>query len=425
MRRMAVSVFALVAVVAGATGCVPRPHHELLVTSGGDGVDAVPGDGVCEATSGAGDCTLRAAVLEANALSAGSPAPVRVTVTLDVDVTLGLAGAGEDLGATGDLDLDLGASEVRVDGAGHDVDASGLDRAFDVRTGSVVLDHVVVTGGRSVGPGGGMRTTEGTTTSVVRSTFVDNRSTVHGECFASRYFDGCQVSGTATWGGTSPIGGGAISSAGRLAVVASTFEANAADSDVDPTCRQGSPQWATCPATWGGAIQSTGELYVGISTFVQNDVVLPWEGVDLNGEVLTHPYEIYTEWFGPAIHASGPSQVVSSTVVDDRPEPARAVVASTVRTSIVVSPSCGTPVIDADHNLRSPFPCGAPAPSGLGELGDNGGQTRTVLPVATSLAVDAIPWESCLGYTADQRSEPRVEGQPCDIGAVERQPSDP
>ena len=94
-------------------------------------------------------------------------------------------------------------------------------------------------------------------------------------------------------------------------------------------------------------------------------------------------------------------------------------VAETVRSSIVVSPSCAAPVIDADHNLRSPHPCGAPAPAGLGELADNGGQTRTVLPVATSPAVDAIPWESCLGYTADQRSEPRVEGQPCDIGAVQ------
>ena len=336
-------------------------------------------------------------MLEANALSAGSPVPVRVTVTLDVDVTLGLAGAGEDLGATGDLDLDVGASEVRVDGAGHHVDANGLDRAFDVRTGRVGVDDLIVTGGRSVGPGGAMRIAEGTTTTVVSSTFVDNRSTVHGECFASHYFDGCQVSGSATYGGTSPIGGGAISSAGRLAVVASTFEANVADSDVDPTCRAGSPQWATCPATWGGAIQSTGELYVGISTFVQNDVVLPWEGVELNGQVQTHPYETYTEWFGPAIHASGPSQVVSSTVVDDRPEPARAVVAATVRSSIVVSPSCGTPVIDADHNLRSPFPCGAAAPSGLGELADNGGLTRTVLPVATSLAGRCHPVGELLG----------------------------
>jgi hypothetical protein len=412
MRRMVVIVVALAAALVGLAGCVPRPHHELVVSSGGDGVDAVPGDGVCEATSGSGDCTLRAAVLEANALAAGSLVPVLVTVTLGVDVTLASAGTGEDLGATGDLDLDVGSSELRLDGAGHQVDAAGLDRAFDVRTGTVVLDRVVVTGGRSVGPGGGMQTADGTATSVLRSTFVDNRSLVHGACFASHYFDGCkEASG---YGGTSPIGGGAISNTGRLTVLGSTFESNGADSDIYLTCIGGSPQWLTCAATWGGAIQSTGDLYVGISTFAQNDVLVPG-GPN---------YDLWSEHFGAAIHASGPSQVVSSTVVDTAPLPDRAVVATTVRSSIVVSPSCGEPAIDADHNLRSPEPCGTPATSWLGALADIGGPTRTALPAATSLGVDAIAWADCLGYTADQRGEPRVEGQPCDIGAVERQPAD-
>jgi len=414
MRRIALLVVALAVAAAGLAACVPRPHHELLVSSGGDGVDATPGDGVCEATPGAADCTLRAAVLEANALVAGSPVPVLVTVTLGVDVTLGLAGSDEELGATGDLDLDVGASEVRLVGAGHRVDAAGLDRAVDVRTGTVVVDEVVITGGRSVGPGGGMRTANGTSTSVVRSTFADNRALVHGACFASAYFDGCQAA--ASYGGTEPIGGGAIANAGRLAVVSSTFDANAADSDVDPICVGGSPLWATCAATWGGAIQSTGELVVVSSTFVLNDVVLP-QGAN-------HSYELYSDSFGAAVHASGPSQVLFSTVVDGAPVPARSVLATTVRSSIVVSTSCGEPVIDADHNLRSPDPCGTAAPSWLGPLADNGGPTRTALPAATSLAVDAIGWADCLGATSDQRGEPRVAGQPCDIGAVERQPAD-
>jgi hypothetical protein len=338
---------------------------------------------------------------------------VVVTITLAVDVTLGSSGADEDLGATGDVDLDVGSSEVRVEGAGHQVDAAGLDRAVDVRTGTVVIDQVVVTGGRSVGPGGALRTAAGTSTSVLRSTFADNRALVHGACFASAFFDGCQEG----FGGTLPIGGGAVSNAGRLAVVASTFDGNGADSDVDPTCAVGSPQWATCAATWGGAIHSTGELYVGISTFADNDVDLPWGANHFD-------FAIYDP-FGPAVYATGPSQVVSSTVVDPAPFPDRAVVAGSVRNSIVVSPSCGEPAIDADHNLRSPVPCGTPAAPWLGALADNGGPTRTALPAATSLGVDAITWADCLGYTADQRGEPRVEGQPCDIGAVERQPTDP
>jgi hypothetical protein len=415
---MVVLVAALAAVAMALAGCVPRPGYELVVSSGGDGVDGVPGDGVCEVTSGVGECTLRAAVLEANALAAGSPVPVVVTVTLAVDVTLGSVGGDEDLGASGDLDLDVGASEVRLQGAGHSVDAAGLDRAFDVRSGTVGLDQVVVTGGRSIGPGGGMRTAAGTTTSVLRSTFVDNRALVHGACFASAYFDGCKEA--AGYGGTAPIGGGAISNGGSLTVVASTFDANGADSDVSPICVGGSPMWMTCAATWGGAIQSSGALYVGISTFTESDIDLPLHLVD-GTPIYGEPFDP----FGAAIYATGPSEVASSTVVDDTgPLPDRAVVAGSVQSSIVVSGSCGEPVIDADHNLRSPVPCGTPAPSWLGPLADNGGPTRTVLPTATSLGVDAIAWADCLGFTADQRGEPRVEGQACDIGAVERQPTD-
>lgn len=412
MRRMVVLVVATVAVATvGLASCTPRPRHDFVVTSG-DGVDAAPGDGVCEITAGSGYCTLRAAVQEANALAAAAPAPLVVTVTLEADVTLALAGAAEDLAATGDLDLDVATSEVQVHGGGYRVAAAGLDRAFDVHAGTVLLDQVVVTGGRSVGPGGGMRTAVGTSVGVVNSTFVDNRALVPGACFTA-YFLGlhCVVGGVVTPGGTEPIGGGAIANGGRLVAFGSTFEANGADSNAPP-CEFGSPQWLLCPATWGGAIQSTGELFVSASTFVGNDALAP-----LGGEVIL-------ERFGSAIHATGPSQVVSSTVVAGS-LPIGAVAAATVQNSIVVSPSCGAPVIDANHNLRSPSPCGTPAPAGLGDLKDNGGPTRTILPGPTSTAVDAIAWEDCLGLTVDQRGEPRSEGQSCDIGAVERKPTDP
>lgn len=415
MRRTLILLVAVAAVVAGLAGCTPRPLHAFVVTSGADGVDAAPGDGVCEITAGAGDCTLRAAAVEANALAASAPEPVLVTVTLDVDVTLALAGADEDLAATGDLDLDVGASELRLDGAGHQVDAAGLDRAFDVLAGTVQFDRVVVTGGRSVGPGGALRTAEGAAVGVVRSTFVDNRALVHGACFAAAILGRtCVVGGPGEPGGTNPIGGGAIANGGNLVVLGSTFEANGADSDVALPCRFGSPQWAICPATWGGAIQSTGALFVSVSTFVGNDAVVPLGGTPN-----------FADPFGTAIHATGTSQVVFSTVLEASSQPVGAVVVTTVQNSIVVSPSCGDPVIDADRNLRSPEPCGTPAPTGLGVLGDHGGPTRTVLPEATSPAIDAIAWEDCLGTTIDQRGEPRSEGQPCDIGAVERLPTDP
>lgn len=46
----------------------PPPRPVITVTTGAAGSDVVPGDGVCEATAGAGDCTLRAALQEASAL---------------------------------------------------------------------------------------------------------------------------------------------------------------------------------------------------------------------------------------------------------------------------------------------------------------------------------------------------------------------
>src|SRR5687767_14976631 len=53
-----------------------------VVNNDGDGTDIAPGDGVCETAAGNGICTLRAAVVEANAL-AGTD-----TITFDPGVTM-------------------------------------------------------------------------------------------------------------------------------------------------------------------------------------------------------------------------------------------------------------------------------------------------------------------------------------------------
>jgi len=61
-------------------------------------------------------------------------------------------------------------------------DAAGLDRAFDIRSGSVTFDLLVITGGRADGSGGGVRTAPGSSTSILRSTFAANRSVTNGSC---------------------------------------------------------------------------------------------------------------------------------------------------------------------------------------------------------------------------------------------------
>ena len=74
------SRLASLAVVGGVLGAaaaceVPLPPARFTVSSAADLADADAGDGSCEATVGAGDCTLRAAVDEANALATSGRAP--------------------------------------------------------------------------------------------------------------------------------------------------------------------------------------------------------------------------------------------------------------------------------------------------------------------------------------------------------------
>src|SRR5262245_35126812 len=104
----------------------------FAVTTTLDAVDAAPGNGVC--ADAAGNCTLRAAVQEANAL------PGFDTIKVPGGIyNLTLLGPNEDAGATGDLDVH---SEVAISGDGPRrtvVDGQQSDRVFDVNDSSVSL----------------------------------------------------------------------------------------------------------------------------------------------------------------------------------------------------------------------------------------------------------------------------------------------
>src|ERR1700690_3615662 len=94
------------------------------VNSTADAVDASPGDGTC-ATAG-GDCTLRAAIMEANAL----PGSHTINVPAGLYI-LTIPGIGEENAAQGDLDV---TGSVTIAGAGPGstiVDGGGIDRVFE------------------------------------------------------------------------------------------------------------------------------------------------------------------------------------------------------------------------------------------------------------------------------------------------------
>lgn len=86
-RTAIVWLAALVLLAAATTACDPVPPA-LTVDTTAPGADHDPGDGVCEVNAGQGDCTLQAAVEEANALGrAKLNVPAGTYVGLDLTVS--------------------------------------------------------------------------------------------------------------------------------------------------------------------------------------------------------------------------------------------------------------------------------------------------------------------------------------------------
>jgi CSLREA domain-containing protein len=126
----------------------------FTVTATTDVVDALPGDGVCETAPGNGMCTLRAAIMEANALIGAD------TILLpEADYELTIPGAGEDESATGDLDITDELTILGAENTWSSIFATGLgDRVLDIifSAGSVSVTWITLSGGEET-YGGGIR----------------------------------------------------------------------------------------------------------------------------------------------------------------------------------------------------------------------------------------------------------------------------
>ena len=138
---------ALATVLAGAGGALATNgiHALALVPGPGtytvnaafDAPDATPGDGVCLSTLGPSDqepaCTLRAAIMEADADAAGSV----ITIAAGINPQLSIAPGSNDQ-ATGDLVIST-AMTVNGQGSGSttvSIASSPLDRVFHVASGT-------------------------------------------------------------------------------------------------------------------------------------------------------------------------------------------------------------------------------------------------------------------------------------------------
>lgn len=150
-----------------------------------DQVDGNPGDGVCEIPTG-GFCTLRAAVMEANALAG----PDIIVLPGDRTIRLTIKGSNENAALTGDLDI----TEALVIGAFTEdtadypvIDASELDdRVFHVLSGSgqVGMSNVRITNGSAdFASGGAINISIDNQVELIRVWFEDNTADSGGAIF--------------------------------------------------------------------------------------------------------------------------------------------------------------------------------------------------------------------------------------------------
>jgi CSLREA domain-containing protein len=157
MMRVA-RLLLVVALIAAAPGARAAT---FVATTGADGVDAVPGDGVC--ATAASTCTLRAAIQEANALSGAD------SIVLPADTyTLNPSAGGEDAAASGDLDI-TGSLTITGPAVGRATVSGNGDRVFDIFAPAVVvLTRLTIQSGNAAGTtaGGGIRNAGDLTLSV-------------------------------------------------------------------------------------------------------------------------------------------------------------------------------------------------------------------------------------------------------------------
>jgi hypothetical protein len=151
----------------------------FTVDANDDTIDATPGDGIC--ADAAGHCSLRAAVIETNALEGAD------TIEIPAGVyAFEIMGSDEDGAASGDLDIADDLVLRGADSAATVIDAAAIDRVAEILGGaaarSVRIEHLtlrngLLSGGGLDSGGAGIRVASGVQLELDDVVVRDNRST--------------------------------------------------------------------------------------------------------------------------------------------------------------------------------------------------------------------------------------------------------
>ena len=368
---------------------VTPPAGNFTVNSTVDAADTSAGDGVCAASGGA--CTLRAAVIEANASLPGTE------ITLPAGVfTLSQTGFSEDAAVKGDLDV---RTDVTIVGAGAlatVIDGGDIDSVMEfVNNAAVTLTGVTIRNGRRVGysAGGGLRVNSAAVT--LNQVWVTGNEagfgggiTVEGGTLTAS--DSAITNNVATGVLAESGNGGGIEvrdGIGNVVAINLTNVTISGNSTVSA---------ANVPASKGGGVYFGPPSALITVTVALNNVTLA-ANTSSNG--------------GGIFVADSVSILVSNTLIGDNiattnPD-CRGNIGSQGSNLIENTAGCtmtGSNIVNQDAQL-SGLSLNAP------------GNTPTHLPRAASPARNAVNASGCA--PADQRGISRATNGTCDVGALE------
>ena len=373
----------------------------LFVTSDLDTVDATPGDGICADASGV--CTLRAAIIEANANANVSNISLPAgTYALTID------GSGEDASAIGDLDVTSG---LTITGAGSDV------TTIDGNKG-VVNDHVI-----NVKTGATLTTTGVTIANGDRKGLYNQGGTLILDGVVVRNHDEYGIDNERSGATASlTVRNSTIRNNGSSGVYTHSGTGFAGSTIVNSTVRNNS--------SYG--------IYISNSNSTAQAVVI-------NSTISNN--SSYAIRLSPANSGSSRAFLSHTTVADNvngiRPGSAsdsgsskyelkNTILTNNGSDNCISGTSATHPIVSLGHNISSDNGCSMLVQTGdlqntdplLGPRQDNGGLTETFGLTIGSPAIDAVPLAECSDtggtpITTDQRNRARPAGAACDIGAVE------
>ncbi|MFA6474780.1 MAG: immunoglobulin-like domain-containing protein [Patescibacteria group bacterium] len=394
-------------------------------------------DGTCDV----GDCSLREAVIAANANAAAD------TIVLGSNTyTLSITNVSddEDVAATGDLDL-TDANGVTMQGNGYSntiISATGLgDRVLEIAANATVI-NVTLSGGNLNVPdsgivqGGGVFISSGTVSfsdckvsnnSITSYTAAANGGGVYLSSPATVTMTNCIISGNSV---LNPDGAGMVASGGGIFVdSSSTLRLSAVT--VSGNTANGTNAYGGGLGVNGGSVTITNATISGNA--VTAKVVNAGGGAIYAAESATIETAFSTitnnTVSGGSDASGGGIYSANSTALNIR----NSIVAGNSATTI--GSNCYTnsgDITSFGYNIADGTSCSSFFATGdaistdplLVALADNGGPVQTHAISSSSPAKDVIPAVRCTDYTlaavtTDARGVPRPDHTSCDIGAYE------